>query len=104
MWSNFSGSSRCGSTNFLGSPTQTVSRVSWVISPALSSMVKVWSTLSMKASFGDTKAVFEGTVHPAMNRLERPINSTEWRIEGVMPLEQKLQVYEIHLGGVREEA
>ena len=67
-------------------------------------MVKVLSTLSMKASFGDTKAVFEGTVHPAMNRPERPANITEWRIEGVMPLETKLQVYEIHLGGVREEA
>jgi len=57
----------------------------------------------MKASLEDTGSVFEGTVHPA-NRPERPINITEWRIEGVMPLEMKLQVYEIHLGGVREEA
>ena len=67
-------------------------------------MVKVPSRLSMKASLEDTVAVFEGAAHPATNRPERPVNSTEWRIEGVMPLDQKLQVYEIHLGGVREEA
>ena len=72
--------------------------VSWVISPALSSRVNVFSTLSMKASLEDTECG-DRTRTSYSKQAGKPANSVKERIVGVMSFETKLQVYEIHLGG-----